>query len=213
MNRHTKFALSAFLLAAAIYFTLRFTGVLATCEWFMIVPTLVASLAAFANGAKGGYLIPLALLASTAGDYGGAIDAFLPQVSCFAVAHILYICDFVPRCHFTLKRLYGAIVCSLPLLGYLSFIPIHSHSVEESVAVGLYGAIILTMVLTTIFREGKHRAWYIAASTIFVFSDAVIVYTRFIDSIPHDGTIIMSTYYAAQGIFLTLHSLRQSTQD
>ena len=212
MSRQTLAALSAYLLAVAIYFALGFTGVLASCEWFMIVPTLVASIAAFTHGKRGGFLIPLALLASTAGDYGGAIDAFIPQVSCFAIAHILYICDFLPRGRFSRQKLIGAVVYSLPLLGYLAFILMHSHSSVESIAVGLYGAIILTMGVATIFQEGKNRAWYIVAAAIFTFSDAVIVYIRFIDSLPHAGTIIMSTYYAAQGIFLTLHSLRHSAK-
>lgn len=214
MNRQTLAAVSAYLLAIAIYFALRFTGVLASCEWFMVVPTLVASIAAFTHRKRGGLLIPLALLASAAGDYGGAIDAFIPQVSCFAIAHILYICDLIPRCSISRRGVVGAIAYSLPLLGYLAFILMHSPSIEESVAVGVYGVIILTMGLSTIFRKrSKNRIWYILAASTFIFSDAVIVYTRFIDSLPHAGTIIMSTYYAAQGIFLTLHSLRDSVAD
>ena len=212
MNRQTTATLSAYLLAVAIYFVLRFTGVLAFCEWFMIVPTLIASIAAFTHGKRGGFLIPLALFASTAGDYGGAIDACIPQVSCFAIAHILYICDFLPRGNFSRKKLIGAILYSLPLLGYLAFVLMHSHSSIESIAVGLYGVIILTMGLATIFQKRKNRAWYIVAAAIFTFSDAVIVYIRFVDPLPHAGTIIMSTYYAAQGLFLTLHSLRHSAK-
>ena len=213
MSRHTAIAISAYLLAAAIYFTLGALGMLAKCEWFMIVPTLVAALAALAHAKKGGYLIPLALLASTAGDYGGAIDAFIPQVACFAVAHILFISDFLPRWRFSTGKLCGAILFALPLLAYLVFILTHSHNAVESIAIGAYGAIIFTMGISTIFQERNHRAWYIVAASIFIFSDAVIVYIRFIGSLPEAGRIIMSTYYAAQGVFLTLHSLRRSIQD
>ena len=213
MNRRVAVVLCAYLLAIAAYFTLGFTGRIASCEWFMIVPTLVAAAAAFTHAAKGGWLIPLALLCSAAGDYGGAVDAFIPQVTCFAIAHSFYIDDFAPRYRFSRGRCVAAIIYSLPLLGYLLFILMHSHSIEESVVVGIYGAIILTMGLATIFQERKHRTWYIVAATIFIFSDSVIVYTRFIDSLPHAGTFIMATYYTAQGLFLTLHALRHSPQE
>lgn len=213
MNRQIAVAICGYLLTIATYFTLRFTGILATCEWFMIIPTLVASVAAFAHGKRGGILIPLALLASAAGDYGGAVDAFIPQVSCFAIAHILYICDFAPHCTFSRKKLAGAVVFSLPLFGFLAFILSHSHSAEESVAVGLYGAIIFSMGLSTIFQERKHRGWYIVAAIIFIFSDSVIGYTRFVGPIPQAGTIIMATYYVAQGAFMTLHQLRHTPRN
>ena len=213
MNRHSVGALAVYILLIAIYFTLGATGVLSSCEWFMVVPTLFASAVAFTHGKGGGWLIPAALLFSVAGDYGGAVDAFIPQVSCFAIAHILYICDFAPRCRFSPKKVVGAVAYSLPLFGYLAFILSSSHSSTESVAVGLYGVIIFSMGIATIFQERRHRAWYIVAAIIFIFSDAVIGYVRFVGAIPHAGRIIMSTYYAAQGAFLTLHSLRHSAQD
>ena len=213
MSRQTIAAFGAYLLAVASYFALRSAGLLASCEWFMVIPTLVASVAAFSHWKRGGLLIPLALLASAAGDYGGAVDAFIPQVSCFAIAHILYICDFAPRCSFSRKKFAGGIAFTLPLCFYLAFILSRSHSTAESVAVGLYGVIIFSMGITTIFQERRHRWWYIAAAIIFIFSDSVIGYTRFVGPIPHAGTIIMSTYYAAQGAFLVLHSLRHAARD
>lgn len=213
MSRGSIATISAYLLAIASYFTLRSTGLLAHCEWFMVIPTLVASVAAFTHGKRGGLLIPLALLASAAGDYGGAVDAFIPQVSCFAIAHILYICDFAPHCRFSRRKFAGGVAFSLPLFLYLAFILSRSHSTAESIAVGLYGAIIFSMGITTIFQERRHRGWYIVAAVIFIFSDSMIGYTRFVGPIPHAGTIIMATYYAAQGAFLTLHSLRHSARD
>ena len=213
MNRQTYTKLAGYLLLIIIYFTLRATGLLASCEWFMVLPTLFASAAAFTHGRKGGWLIPLALLFSAAGDYGGAIDAFIPQVSCFAVAHIFYICDFIPRCRLSVGKLLGAVLYSLPLIAYLIFVVMRTGSSAEAVAISIYGAIILTMGLSTLFQERNYKWLYLLAATIFVLSDAVIVYIRVVDSLPYAGTIIMATYYAAQGIFLTLHSLRNGKQD
>ncbi len=213
MNKPTNTKLAGYLLLIAIYFTLRATGLLSRCEWFMVIPTLFASVAAFTHGRKGGWLIPLALLFSAAGDYGGAINAFIPQVGCFAVVHIFYICDFMPRCRISKGKLIGAILYSLPLIAYLVFVVMRTAVWAEATAISIYGAIILTMGLSTLFQERTHRWWYLLAATIFVFSDAVIVYIRVVDSIPHAGTIIMATYYTAQGIFLALHSLRRNSQD
>lgn len=213
MSKHTITAIAGYLTLTLVYFTLKFTGILSHCEWFMVIPTLFASITAFANTKRGGWLIPLALLASAAGDYGGAVDAFLPQVSCFALAHILYLCDFVPRCRFSAGKCVGSIFYSLPLVAYLIFVLLRTPSTAEQIAIGGYGLVILSMGLATIFQERKYKWWYVVAATIFIFSDAVIVYIRVVDVLPHAGTIIMATYYAAQGAFLTLHSLRSEPQD
>lgn len=213
MSRHTSIALVGYLTLIAAYFALKFTGTLSHCEWFMVIPTLFASLAAFVHARRGGWLIPLALLASAAGDYGGAVDAFLPQVACFALAHIIYLCDFVPHCRFSRGKCIGSTLYSLPLVAYLIFVLTRTSSAIEQIAIGCYGLIILSMGLATIFQERTHKWWYVVAATIFIFSDAVIVYVRVVDSLPHAGTIIMATYYAAQGAFLALHSMRHDTQD
>ena len=181
--------------------------------WFVAVPTLFAAVAAATNCKQGGCMIPLALLASAAGDYAGSTGNFIMQVAFFAVAHIFYICDFGPRRAAIRSNLGYATALAVITIGYLGFVLAHIASQIEFIAVAIYGLIIFTMGATAIFQQRPHKWWYVAAALLFIVSDSLIVFGKYIAPIPNRSLWVMTTYYAAQGLFMTLHLNRKSLAD
>lgn len=211
MNKGQKIALVAgFLILAVLYFFVGEWG----CDWlicrrWVAVPTLFATVATALNFRRGGWLIPLALLASSAGDWAGAMGEFIFQIAFFAVAHIFYIADFVPKCKFTLKRTVALVLFSAIVLPFLGYVLMHIGDRVEMIAVAIYGVLIYSMGFTALIQNRRFSMFYAIAAMLFIFSDSCIAYNRFVDHIPNATMWIMTTYYAAQGIFCTLHLTRE----
>lgn len=196
---------AAFIALAVAFFFIR--------GWFVAVPTLFAAVVAATASRTGGVAIPLALLCSSAGDYAGSTGNFLMQVAFFAVAHICYICDFAPRRVSDRGRMVGATALAVVALGYLGLVLSHIASQAEFVAVAIYGLIIYIMGATAIFQHRRHYAWYVVAAVLFIISDSLIVCGKYITTLPHGSEWVMVTYYAAQGLFLTLHLSRSQSEE
>ena len=211
MNKGQKIALVAgFLILAVLYFFVGDWG----CDWlicrrWVAVPTLFATVATALNFRRGGWLIPLALLASSAGDWAGAMGEFIFQIAFFAVAHIFYIADFAPKCKFSLKRIVALVLFSAIVLPFLGYVLMHIGDRVELIAVAIYGVIIYSMGFAALLQNRKFSIFYAIAAMLFIFSDSCIAYNRFVDHIPNATMWIMTTYYAAQGIFCTLHLTRE----
>ena len=198
-------AIVGFLLLATVFFFVR--------GWFVAVPTLYAALIAAMASRTGGVAIPLALLFSAAGDYAGSTGNFIMQVALFAVAHICYICDFAPRRVASRGRFAGATALAVVTLCYLGLVLSHIASQAEFVAVAIYGLIIYIMGATAIFQQRRLYAWYVVAAMLFIFSDSLIVCGKYLVTVPHGNTWVMLTYYAAQGLFMTLHLSRRQSEE
>lgn len=196
---------AAFIALAVAFFFIR--------GWFVAVPTLFAAVVAATASRTGGVAIPLALLCSSTGDYAGSTGNFLMQVAFFAVAHICYICDFAPRRVSDRGRMVGATALAVVALGYLGLVLSHIASQAEFVAVAVYGLIIYIMGATAIFQRRKHYAWYVVAAVLFILSDSLIVCGKYITTLPHGSEWVMITYYAAQGLFLTLYLSRSQSEE
>ena len=211
MNKGKKITLVAgFLILAVLYFFVGDWG----CDWlicrrWVAVPTLFATVATALNFKRGGWLIPLALLASSAGDWAGAMGEFIFQIAFFAVAHIFYIADFAPKCKFTLKRTVALVLFSAIVLPFLGYVLMHIGDRVEMIAVAIYGVLIYSMGFTALIQNRKFSMFYAIAAMLFIFSDSCIAYNRFVEHIPNATMWIMTTYYAAQGIFCTLHLTRE----
>ena len=211
MNKGQKIALVAgFLILAVLYFFVGEWG----CDWlicrrWVAVPTLFATVATALNFKRGGWLIPLALLASSAGDWAGAMGEFIFQIAFFAVAHIFYIADFAPKCKFSVKRIVALVLFSAIVLPFLGYVLMHIGYRVEMIAVAIYGVLIYSMGFTALIQNRKFSILYAIAAMLFIFSDSCIAYNKFVEHIPNATMWIMTTYYAAQGIFCTLHLTRE----
>lgn len=213
MNKRNGILLAVYAILAIVFFYVRGCD----CEWllcrrYVAVPTLFATLATALNFKRGGWLIPLALLFSATGDWAGAMGEFIFQIAFFAVAHIFYIADFAPRCTFTRKRTLTLVLFTFIVLPFLGYVMMHIANSVEFVAVGVYGVIIYSMGFTALVQNRRHSILYAIAALLFIFSDSCIAYNKFVEHIPHANTWIMTTYYAAQGIFCALHLLRDKAK-
>ena len=79
----------------------------------------------------------------------------------------------------------------------------------EIIAVVIYAAIIATMGASALMLDIKRKWWYVVAAILFIFSDSVIVFNKYIEPVNNASLWIMTTYYAAQGLFATLCLLRR----
>lgn len=178
-------------------------------SWFIAMPALFLGLATLAHSREGGWAIPAALFLSAIGDYQGSEHNFILQVLFFALAHIFYIVDFLPKRNLSKINKYVASIPYIYAVAFLILLISHMNHAVEMVAVAIYALIIATMGASALVMEIKHKWWYVIAAVLFIFSDSVIVYNKYIEHIPNASLWIMTTYYAAQGLFATLCLLRR----
>lgn len=199
----------AYAILAAIYFVQHYAWNNIFGE-IMLLPTLFAATLCFMRRRHGGWSIPLALAFSSLGDYAGAVDNFLLQVSMFAVAHIFFICDFLPKRKFSAVKLLAIAAIAVAAGFYLRFITSHIAEPAFCRAIIMYGIIIWLMAASAILQQRRHSGWYIVAALLFIFSDGVIAY-GFVEKLPYATALIMPTYYAAQAIFTVLYMQRKES--
>lgn len=202
-------AMVAYAILAAIYFVQHYCwdnifGIV------IALPTLFAATLCFMRRRHGGWSIPLALAFSTLGDYAGAVDDFLLQVSMFAVAHIFFICDFLPKRKVSPTKIVAIVGIGVAVGFYLRFVASHIAEPAFSRAIIIYGIIIWLMAASAILQQRRHSGWYIVAALLFIFSDGVIAY-GFVQKLPYATALIMPTYYAAQAIFTVLYMQRKES--
>ena len=212
---YTICAVGIYLLLAVVFFLQRGGAYIPVIRDFVAVPTLFAAIATAIKFRSGGKLIPLALLASAAGDWAGAEGNFIMQIAFFAVAHLFYIGDFVPQAKgFTKRgRVVGTAMYGVGMLCFLGYVMTHIGNNVEFYAIGIYGAIILTMGVTALLQTRARKALYTVAAILFTTSDSFIAYGKFVEPIPNGNTWVMTTYYAAQGLFMYIMLRRQSPKE
>lgn len=178
-------------------------------SWFVAIPAFFMSLACLAHSRQGGWAIPAALLFSAIGDYEGALHNFILQILFFAIAHIFYIVDFMPRRKMSKVNKALAALPFFYAVVFLGILTPKMGNVVEIIAVVIYAAIIATMGASALMLDIKRKWWYVVAATLFIFSDSVIVFNKYIEPVNNASLWIMTTYYAAQGLFATLCLLRR----
>lgn len=213
-TKYIYIAMSLYLMLAIMFFLQRGGEILPTIKGFVAIPTLFAAIVTANCYKDGGKMIPLALLASAAGDWAGAQGNFIMQIAFFAVAHIFYISDFAPKIKsFEWREMTFTMPFVAVMLGVLGYIMTHIESKTEFYAVGIYGAIILSMGITAMLQARPRRIYYIVAALLFILSDSLIAYGKYVEPIANGNTWVMTTYYAAQGIFTLLMLKRSTAQD
>ena len=69
------------------------------------------------------------------------------------------------------------------------------------------------MGVTAFLQARARRALYVIAAVLFILSDSLIAYGRFVEPIANGDTWVMTTYYAAQGLFMYLMLRRSSAAE
>lgn len=150
------------------------------------------------------WIILIGLLFCMFGD--GLLHWFLIGLSAFLIGHIFYIIGFFKEWRFSLIR----VLSIIPISFYAIFIGrILAESLSEKghntliIPVILYTMIISAMAWAAIMTSNK---WAIAGSILFVISDSILAWNRFVSDIPYSSVLIMTTYYTAQ--FFIAHSIK-----
>lgn len=178
-------------------------------SWFIAIPVLFMGFATLAHSRQGGWAIPAALFLSSIGDYQGSEHNFILQIFFFALAHIAYIMDYIAKRKPSKLNKALAVTPFIYAIIFLSIlIPNISNGVEIGAVIG-YAIMIAIMGASALMLDIKHKWWYVLAAALFIYSDSVIVCNKYIERIPNASMLIMTTYYAAQGLFASLHLLRR----
>ena len=185
-----------FFVAGAVLFFTKAAALPYKVAW----PVLLLSLATFLSRRRELLPFGFAFLFSAAGDAVGARGLFIPQMAFFALAHVAYVCWFLPRARRRLRT--GTLAVVVPLLVFLFAVIVpRAPFPAECIGTALYGTIIAGMLCSVFQYAGACAAGFRCAALLFVFSDAVIAWNRFIGPVPARTWIVMITYYLAQYLF------------
>ena len=139
-----------------------------------------------------------ALLSSVCGDILLASEikhAFVLGLSAFALAHVCYCMCFWRSVKWSLKPLpIVALLVAILLVVLLTIVP---HTQQLFFPVLGYMAIITLMATLAIFA-GQHHYWLSLGALMFVISDSLIAWNKFVMALPHEHLLVMMSYYLAQ---------------
>ena len=193
-----------FAAGAALFFTNA-----AVIPYKVAYPVLLLSLSLFYLRLKP--LIPggAALLLSAVGDAAGAGGMFIPQMLFFALAHGAYMCYFLPQAQVAPRPFVWPVLTALLLFLFVCIVPRAADPAERA-GVAVYGLVVAGMLYSALQYRGAYAAWFRLAALLFVFSDSVIAWGRFVAPVPCRTYVVMITYYAAQYLFY-LFAVRAAT--
>ncbi len=151
--------------------------------------------------------ITLALLFSALGDYFGSCHNFLAQMGFFALGHVFYICFFVKRWltkveadrKMTAKTkgqalVFLLLVSAIWFVAFTQVVPCANAGVIR-IGVCIYALLIGTMLFTALMQRSS---LYALGAVLFVFSDFILAWNKFVEPVEHSRYLIMTTYYMAQ---------------
>lgn len=151
--------------------------------------------------------ISLALLFSALGDYFGSCHNFLAQMGFFALGHVFYVWFFVKRWltkvepdrKLTAKvkgqaMVYLLLVAAILFVAFTKIVPCADAGVIR-IGVCVYAVLISAMLF---FALMQRSSLYALGAVLFVFSDFILAWNKFVDPIQHSGLLIMTTYYLGQ---------------
>ena len=183
-----------FAAGAALFFTNA-----AVIPYKVAYPVLLLSLSLFYLRLKPLIPVGAALLLSAVGDAAGAGGMFIPQMLFFALAHGAYMCYFLPQAQVAPRPFVWPVLTALLLFLFVCIVPR-----------AVYGLVVAGMLYSALQYRGAYAAWFRLAALLFVFSDSVIAWGRFVAPVPCRTYVVMITYYAAQYLFY-LFAVRAAT--
>jgi len=147
------------------------------------------------------FAIAAGLIISLAGDVFMMLrkKRFLEGLICFLVAHVCYTSAFLSGI-----RLEFSSWPSVPLLIWAALVVfiLYPHLGKMRIPVIIYALVILTMARAGLERSiqlpGTAGLAAATGSVLFVFSDSVLAFDRFVKPFRSAQAFILSTYFAAQ---------------
>ncbi|MFB6467325.1 lysoplasmalogenase [Cytobacillus sp. Hz8] len=175
---------------------------------FKIIPMLFIILYASQNLAqnkqKSSWFIIVGLVFCMLGD--GLLIWFIIGLSAFLIGHLFYLIGFLAKFSFSWSRLPTLLPISIyaVIMGSHLIYALQSHGDQSLIwPVLLYITIISLMAWSAIMTGNGWATW---GSALFVISDSILAWNKFIAGITFSDELIMITYYTAQ--FFMAKSLR-----
>ena len=145
----------------------------------------------------------LAMGFSALGDYMGVCHNFWGQVGAFALAHVAYLLFFcrtnpADRTSYGMKWKSGIVILYGVVIGML-ILP-HVHGFLQA-GVSVYILLILSMCLLA-WRQ--KNPYYALGAWLFVLSDTVLAWNKFVSHIEGADYLIMIPYYLGQWMLFIL---------
>lgn len=149
----------------------------------------------------------LAMIFSAAGDYMGSCGNFIGQMGFFALAHVWLITFFISRYRRKVER-DGKLTTKTK--GYLAIMTfcvgallvfaltnITSHAPEGVIRIGtqIYAVLICTMLMMALLQRSS---LYALGAVLFVFSDFILAWNKFVEPIPYRNYLVLGSYFLAQ---------------
>lgn len=151
--------------------------------------------------------ISLALLFSALGDYFGSCHIFLAQMGFFAVGHVFYVWFFVhrwltkvePDRKLTAKvkgqaMVYLLLVAAILFVAFTKIVPCADAGVIR-IGVCVYAVLISAMLF---FALMQRSSLYALGAVLFVFSDFILAWNKFVEPVPYRDYLVLVTYFLAQ---------------
>ena len=165
----------------------------------------------FTLSVAGLWLLPwqmtIAMLCSAIGDYMGSCGNFIGQMGFFALAHIWIIVYFIKRYRTKVEpdgkltgkaKGYMAMVlfCAAALLCivYIKVLPGAPAGIEK-IGASCYAVIICAMLTMGLLQRSS---LYALGAVLFVFSDFILAWNRFVEPVPYRDYLVLVTYYLAE---------------
>jgi uncharacterized membrane protein YhhN len=149
----------------------------------------------------------LAMIFSAAGDYMGSFGNFIGQMGFFAVAHVWLISFFINRYLRKVERDGKLTAKAKGFLAIMTFCVgvvlvfaltnITSHAPEGVIRIGtqIYAVIICIMLMMALLQRSS---LYALGAVLFVFSDFILAWNKFVEPVPYRNYLVLGTYFLAQ---------------
>ena len=148
-----------------------------------------------------------ALLFSIIGDWFGSCGIFLAQMGSFAVGHMFYILFFIRRFSRKVERdgkmtakakgyllMLAICILSLLVMVFIKVIPCAPAGIIRTGA-SIYAVLIFVMFFTTLLQRSL---FYALGALLFVISDFILAWNRFVEPVPYRDALVLGTYLSAQ---------------
>ncbi|MCM3040353.1 lysoplasmalogenase [Paenibacillus motobuensis] len=140
----------------------------------------------------------------------GLLSHFIIGLSAFLIGHLFYTAAFITKWKFSWVRL-CTIIPFLIYAGIMANQLVRAMQNTDNegliIPVMIYLLIILSMGWFSIMSG---NIWSMIGSTLFIISDSILAWNKFVSEVTYSGVMIMLTYYTAQ--FLIANSVGQRGQ-
>lgn len=149
----------------------------------------------------------MALLFSALGDYFGSCHNFLAQMGFFALGHIFYIWFFIRRWLTKVEAdkkltakvkgqifVFLLLIAALMAVVFTKIVPCSPTGVIRT-GVSIYAVLISTMLFFALLQRSS---LYALGAVLFVFSDFILAWNKFVGPVEHRDLLVMTTYFMGQ---------------